>query len=120
MSFSDKFLFGAVRELRSLSNAGAHVATLADNARPDPGRLPFALTDLRRQYSFLVEVEGRSIKTGGILRQHVTVSTDRLLTREQMEDAAIEAVETDEDRYGLEDIEATAVFGMRAQPGRTL
>lgn len=117
MSFSNNFLFSAVREVRNLSNAGALVAALGDNERPNPSRLPFALTETRRKYSFLVEVEGTNAQTGALTRQHVTVSTDRLLTRSEMEDAAIEAVESNPDRYGLEEVEATALFGMRASPG---
>ena len=120
MSFSDKFLFSAVKELRALSNAGAHVAMLAGNQRPNPEKLPFALTELRRRYSFLVEVQGVSGLTGGMLKQHVTISSNRLLTRSEMEEAAIEAVEGNAERYGMEDVEATALFGMRAQPGGIL
>lgn len=117
MSFSNDFLFSAVREVRKLSNAGSLVAALGDNQRPDPAKLPFALTETRRRYSFLVEVEGTNSQTGAVTRQHVTVSTDRLLTRGEMEAAAIDAVESAPDRYGLEDVEATALFGMRASPG---
>ncbi len=120
MSFSNAFLFSAVKEVRNLSNAGGLVAALGDNQRADPSSLPFALTEIRRRYSFLVEVQGTSMKSGALMKQNVTVSSDRNLTRLEMEEAAIDAVEEGSDRYGLEDVEATALFGMRAAPNTRL
>lgn len=114
LSFSDRFLFEAARLQRDVFQRGGVVAALGDRERPTPSLLPEALTAINRQYSFLVEVEGRSVVTGGLVRQNVTISTDRLLTREQMEEAAVDAVESAVEVYGLEDVDATAVFGMRA------
>lgn len=116
LSFSDRFLFEATRRQRDVWTQGQSVASLGDFQRPDPRLLPEALTATRRRYSFLVEVQGDSLLTGQRVTQHVTISTDRLLTRLEMEEAALEAVEGAPTRYGLEDVEATALFGTRAGP----
>jgi hypothetical protein len=114
LTFADRFLFAAVRLERDVFAAGQVVSSLGDRQRPDPARLPEALHAIQRRYSFLVEVEGDSLSTGERIRQHVTISTDRLLTRREMEDAAIDAVESLPSEYGMEDVEATAIFGVKA------
>lgn len=85
-------------------------------SRPNPDRLPEALTKIRRSFSFNVEVRARRLDTGEPFSQFVTVSTDRLLTRQQIEAQAIRAVERSPDRYGLEAEEALVSTGVRAGP----
>ena len=93
---------------------------MGDDERPDPSSLPEALTAIRRRYAFYAEVEGRSTLTGERVTRNVTISTNRLLTRSQIEDAALEAVESAPEVYGLEDVEASAFFGVKTGPLGTL
>jgi len=103
-----------VRHERSLIAASEHLRFTNLDKLIDVSRLPNALTTLRRAYSFTVEVRGifASDKQRGT--QHVTVTTDRTLTRREIESAAMEAMEAGADRYGM-DVEAVQlVGGMRA------
>jgi hypothetical protein len=103
-----------VRRERELVSAGSSLKFLNRNARPDPRRLPEALTSLRRQYSFTVEVRGTSLSNGESRVQNVTVVSDRLLTRGEIEDVA-EGFATDGgERYGMNVDSLLLTRGMKA------
>lgn len=81
---------------------------------PNPARLGEALTKIRRQFSFTVEVRGTLGSTGEGFIQHVTVSTDRLLTRQAIEDAAQAMVEDEQERYGIDVGSVVLTGGLRS------
>lgn len=81
---------------------------------PNPLRLPPAITRLRRQYSFLVEVTGHLIDTGEIIKQHITIATDTLRTRQELQNLAINTIEGEKERYGIDIIGAQLISGKRA------
>jgi hypothetical protein len=72
------------------------------------------LTAIRRAASFTVEVRGTLLSSGQSFIQHVTVTTDTPLTRREIEEAALDAVEGAQDRYGIEVEETLLVRGVRA------
>jgi hypothetical protein len=113
-------LLDLVRAQKGVQTAGAALRFLRQNAIPNPNRLPEALTTIRRAFSFTVEVRGRSLETDERVTQHVTVTTDRLLTRREIEELAGEAVERAGDRYGFEQEEAVLIGGLKAGPRGTL
>lgn len=94
--------------------AGARLKNLGRNRRPNPTRLPLSLTPIARAYAFLVEVRGTAVSTGETVQRWITISTDQLLTRGEIEDQAQAIVEGDADTYGLTDIVVTVSEGMRA------
>lgn len=93
---------------------GAQLKYLRRDARPDPARLPDALTKIRRNYSFDVEVRGILEESGLASSQFVTVTTDAILTRAELEDAGLDAVEEGASRYGLTAVSAVLTTGRRA------
>lgn len=99
---------------REIWRAGNALKFLNLSSRPNPRNLPQALTSLRRQYSFTVEVQGTLIQTGKAITQNVTVTTDSLLTRRQIQDLAVSAVESSRARYGISVDRAMLVRGVKA------
>lgn len=110
-------LLDTMRALKGVEDAGKALKFLRQDARPDPSRLPEALTTIRRQYSFTVEVRGTLISTGEDFVQHVTVTSDSLLTRAEMEEAAVEAVDQGQERYGIKVSSALPIKGIKAGKG---
>jgi hypothetical protein len=107
--------------LRSLVTAERGIFTHGQNlrfvnldSRPNIATLPQALTAIRRAASFTVEVRGTLLSSGQSFIQHVTVTTDTPLTRREIEEAALDAVEGAQDRYGIEVEETLLVRGVRA------
>lgn len=77
------------------------LSALGLNRRPNPLRLPPALTKIRRAFSFTVRASGTDTSTGVLREQFVTVTTDTLLTRGEIEDLAQQAIEREGDPYNL-------------------
>lgn len=83
-------------------------------------RLPEALTVLRSQFSFTVEVRGRKMNSQESIRQYVTVTTNKELTRRQIENAARRAVVGGPSAEGIA-VEKVVLFsGLRAGEAGTL
>ena len=68
------------RELRGQSEAAYHIRSVRKTHLPNVDRLPHAITNIRREYSFNVRLNVRDGQTGDIMRRNITVSTDRLMT----------------------------------------
>lgn len=109
-----------VRKERELVSAGSSLKFLNQNSRPDPRRLPEALTAIRRQYSFTVEVRGTSLSSGESRVQNITVVSDRLMTRGEIEDTATGFAEDGGERYGMEVDSVLLTRGMKAGAFGTL
>ena len=109
-----------VREIgraeRLLLSRSADLRFMRRDFRPDPSRLAPSVTALRRQYSFQVRVRGFQVETGEAVEDWITVSTDELLTREEIEDVAQGYLESAPERYQVESYETLLVAGARAGP----
>lgn len=108
------------RAQRVIQAAAADLRFVNRNLRPDPSRLSPALTTLRRQFSFRVRVRGVDITTGEIRDSFVTITTDKVLTRGEIEDTADRFISQEPDRYGLGFSEVQLLEGVRAGPAGTL
>ena len=98
---------------------GPVLSALGINRFPNPMRLPPALTKIRRAYSFTVRVRGAELDTGLETEQFVTVTSDTLLTRGEIEALADQAIEADRSRYNLIVADLLLTGGLRAgTPGR--
>ncbi len=93
-----------LRTIRGILSKGSNVKFLKLDARFDPSRLPHKETVTRRNFGFNVRVNSFDPTTGEVLKEFVTVSTDSVLTRREIEDFA-EAAATDTS-YG-KDLETT-------------
>jgi hypothetical protein len=100
-AISSDALRQAVALERAIFSYGDRLRFLAKGARPTDAKIPEALGQLRRAYSFQVTVKGRPTAGGQPFETFVTVTSDSILTRGEIEDAAVESVEGSAGRYGM-------------------
>lgn len=112
-------LLDIVRAARAVTSEFADLRFLRRDRRPNPRRLPEALTTIRRDFSFTVR--GTLLAPdGSTFEQAVNVATDALLTRGEIEGVA--AGDLGSGRYGevLEVMDIQLVGGVRAGPAGTV
>ena len=107
-------LLDIMRAVGEEAAIGPVLSALGISRRPNPFRLPPALTKIRRAYSFTVRVHGTELDTGITSERFVTVTTDTLLTRGEIEALADEAIGADAGRYPLVYSNTLLVGGLRA------
>lgn len=89
-----------IRQIRGVERIGSALKNLRLSNRPDPNRLPEALTKTRRRFGFTVKVTVYSPAEDTTFDRWITVATDKLLTREEIEDFASEMAS--DESYGRE------------------
>lgn len=92
---------------------GPVLSALGVNRLPNPLRLPPALTKIRRAFSFTVRVRGLDADTGATIERFVTIATDTVLTRGELEELAADAIDRGQDRYKLSATEFLLTGGLR-------
>lgn len=106
-------LFEIIRREKRIQSKGAQLRFLRLASMPNPDRLPKALTVIRRRYAFILEVAGTISQTGESFLRHITVSTDTLMTRQQLEDVGRMILEDDPSAYPLEIDKVTLNSGVQ-------
>ena len=99
---------GIYRELRGITEAAYHVRNIRKDFMPDPDRLPHAITNIRRDYSFNVRLDIRDANTGEIIQRNITVTSDRNMSVYDIEGEA-ESAYFNDDAYGDNEIQAMTV-----------
>jgi len=107
-------LLSIIKQYKNIDTIGAQLKFLPRLSRPNPLRLPTALTKLRRKYSFVVRIRGHIEGTLERIEQMITISTDTILSRGEMEDIAESVIADDGDRYPIVDTTATLLSGIQA------
>ena len=93
------------RELRGVTEAAYHVRNIRKDFMPDPDRLPHAITNIRRDYSFNVRLNIRDGESGERFTRNITVTSDRNMTLNDIE-AEAESAYYDDPAYGDNEIES--------------
>jgi len=109
-----------IREIKGVGLKSNHLKSIPSKLNPDSSRLPEALHKIRRNYSFTFEVTAYDRNTGESVIRNTTLSTDRLHSRQAMEDAMLDILSDDANQYALEDIRVQLVSGVKAGPEGTL
>lgn len=117
---ANESLRGLIRAEREIWRHGNSLRYVNLDSVPNPRSLPEALTTIRRNLSYTVEVRGTLTSTGKEWIQNVTVATDRNLTRRQIETAARKAISTAKERYGMDIESVILIRGVRAGSAGTL
>lgn len=73
----------AIRELRGVISTRPYVTSVNYNARLNPDRLPYALTDQKREYSFRAELRVLNANTGEFETVVRNLSSSELLTKQE-------------------------------------
>lgn len=111
-------LLGIMRREREIIQHGLNMRFLPLNRRPNPDRLPEALTRLRRRYSYVVEAFGTDLGTGQLRKQTITIASSTLLTRlaaeqlaEQYAQGQFDSGQLEVDRVQLVNVLQAGPFG---------
>ena len=114
IAISNEALFEVSRRERDVWTHGLALRYLNPGIRPNPFTLPESLTRLTRAFAFTVEVRGRLVDTAAAVKQYITISTETLMTRRELEEMAAEIAASGVGRYGLEVEDTVLVSGLRA------
>jgi len=68
---------------------------------PNPSRIPQAATITKRKYSYVVRARGTNSITGEPMTQHVTITSDDLISKAEALDHAGEAIAGNPQQYNL-------------------
>ena len=107
-------LLDIMRLMEGEAAIGPVLSALGLNRRPNPLRLPPALTKIRRAFSFTVRARGLDADTGASVERFVTVTTDTLLTRGEIEALAEQALEGEGPSGSLLSFEVLLTGGVRS------
>jgi hypothetical protein len=77
------------RAILDIVDTRPFLQNLRNDLRPDPSRLPPPLTTTLRKYSFTVSVRGTDTETGEPTTRRISISTDTLLTGQELKDKAL-------------------------------
>ena len=92
-----------IRDVRGLAEGHGYVNSLTAGARPRRDLLPLGLTRQRERYHVTIGLRGIDGMTGEERVQFVTVTSNRLITKSQASEIAIDAV-LGKETYALTDI----------------
>ncbi len=93
---------------------GAALQFLARRRTPNPDRLPLSLTPIARRYAFLVRISGVDVDTGEDITKFVTISSDELMSREDIERRAEQFLEDDPEKYKIRNAQFQLFEGMKS------
>ena len=82
-------LLAAVRSIRGAGAAADRLKFIRGDYRPDPAGLPHAVTRQLREYSFRVRVQGYNPLSGQQESRYFQVSTNELISRNEIESVAL-------------------------------
>ena len=81
-------------ESKGSYQAGQHIRNIRKDYLPDPSRIPTAITNIRRNYSFVTRLDidkyDPATKQFTRVNRYITVTTDRLMTAGEMESTALD------------------------------
>jgi hypothetical protein len=103
-----------INALKGVERAGKGLRFLGLSRLPNIAKLPPAITRIRRRFSFIVQVTGRLLDTGEQIIQNITVASNTVFSRRELERMAQDAVTGETERYGLEVVSALLIEGLRA------
>lgn len=92
-------LISAFRNIASQAN---YIKAVRKDFLPNPARFAESVTRLLRNYSYSVRVEGTHPATGEKVQRWITVSTNDVLTKSQVEDEVYGIVEGDPTAYAID------------------
>lgn len=95
-------LLAAVRFVRGVEIKTNAIRSIRRDRKPDPARIAIARTNIRRQFSFTVRVTGFRDVDGERVERFITLSTDTLLTRAELEAEAASVIEAERGNYPFE------------------
>ena len=91
-------LLDAIRAVKGAEAAADVLKSIRSDFRPNPDRLPFAVTRQLREFSFRVRVTGYDVNAGAETNRYFNISTDTNMSRDEIEEVAL-GYSADEENY---------------------
>ena len=95
-------LLDAIRHVRGVERRSNALASVRKDRKPDPTRIAIARTNIRRSFSFVVRVRGFDMVSGELTERFVTITSDKVLSRQEIEDAAQDMFEEGVSNYPMD------------------
>lgn len=95
-------LLDAIRHVRGVERRTNALASVRRDRKPDPSRIAIARTNIRRNFSFTVRVRGFDMVSGDLTERFVTITSDSVLSRQELEDAARAMLEEGVSNYPMD------------------
>jgi hypothetical protein len=96
----------------------ADLRFLKRGAVPDPTRIQFALSDIKTKYSFTLEVKGINPLTGLEESRHTQVTTDELLSRDDLDALAQSTIEQRPGSESFDEVSFVVVGAYQRDPSK--
>ena len=94
-------LLDVMRALTGIERANATLKFIRKDRLPNIARIPEAITRIRRNFAFTVQVTGQIIDASMSFAEGITIASDVNLTRSQIEAKAMDALEQRGERYNV-------------------
>ena len=107
-----------VRGVRNIKRKARAAAGLHLDLHPNIEKIPFAYTDIRRKFSYLVEFQGVTEKGKSVI-SGVTVVSDTIITRREAEAMAATFLDEMPASYGIESVEKIQLVGITKSAFKT-
>ena len=91
-----------IRQFRNINSVKPYIDGLRLDRLPNPERLAESATNILRNYSYKVSLDGTHAVTGEKVTQYVTVSTNRLLNKQAAVDIATSMALEDPSLYPID------------------
>lgn len=108
-SFRNQTGFDIIAQLRDNQSASQYIRSVSNSTLLNPSKFSKPLSGLLRNYSYRVEITGTNVTGETVNRKIVTVSTDKVLTKDQIIEYATQTVAGSNNYDGLSVDNATVV-----------
>ena len=81
--------------------AAQYASSLNLNAKPNINKLPQTTTKIGKNFVYVVNLKGTQFGGGGDIQQYITVSSSKLITKQQAIDTAMELGGNPDAQYGI-------------------
>jgi len=85
----------------------SYIAHVRSDYLPDPMRLPTSKTNTLRRYSYQILMTGTHSQTGEVIHEHITVSSNKLISKSDALAIAEEMVLSSPSSYAIDAIDST-------------
>ena len=99
----------AIRTIKGVIAGGRYIQAVRNDFLPNPDRVPTAATLIRRNYSYKVRVRGFDPQTGDPVERHISITTDTLMSKNDVYNIAADTLASDHENYGVTNYQLTVV-----------
>lgn len=103
-----------IRQFKEVATGANYIKAVRDEFLPNPERIAYSVTDIRRNYSYKVRMDGRDSLTGERTQFFVQVTSDQLMTKSEAYAQAMDFLSQNAENYTFEFQAATVVQAVKS------